>query len=90
MFVGGRNHLYELSTNLDVVATVKTGPRNDSDNINKVLLIDYSTGRLITCGSLFQGVCSVRSLQNITSPEQDVVDAIVGNSERKSIAAQLK
>lgn len=92
--------MYQLSPDLDIVATAKTGPRNDSkdcsfsectqnltrkltDNINKVLLIDYSTSRLITCGSLFQGICSVRSLQNISSPEQDVVEAIVANSESK-------
>lgn len=100
MFIGGRNRLYQLSPDLDIVAIAKTGPRNDSkdcsfsectqnltrkltDNINKVLLIDYSTSRLITCGSLFQGICSVRSLQNISSPEQDVVEAIVANSESK-------
>lgn len=100
VFIGGRNRLYQLSPDLDIVATAKTGPRNDSkdcsfsectqnltrkltDNINKVLLIDYSTSRLITCGSLFQGICSVRSLQNISSPEQDVVEAIVANSESK-------
>lgn len=100
VFIGGRNRLYQLSPDLDIVATAKTGPRNDSkdcsfnectqnltrkltDNINKVLLIDYSTSRLITCGSLFQGICSVRSLQNISSPEQDIVEAIVANSESK-------
>lgn len=100
VFIGGRNRLYQLSPDLEIVATAKTGPRNDSkdcsfnectqnltrkltDNINKVLLIDYSTSRLITCGSLFQGICSVRSLQNISSPEQDIVEAIVANSESK-------
>lgn len=103
VFIGGRNQLYQLSPDLEIVATAKTGPRNDSkdcsfnectqnltrkltDNINKVLLIDYSTSRLITCGSLFQGICSVRSLQNISSPEQDVVEAIVANSESKCIS----
>lgn len=103
VFIGGRNRLYQLSPDLDIVATAKTGPRNDSkdcsisectqnltrkltDNINKVLLIDYSTSRLITCGSLFQGICSVRSLQNISSPEQDVVEAIVANSESEYLS----
>lgn len=57
--------------------------RKLTDNSNKVLLIDYSTSRLIACGSLFQGICSVRSLQNVSLPEQDVVEAIVANSERK-------
>lgn len=98
VFVGGRNRIYQLSPDLDIVATAITGPKNDSkdcsfnectqnltrkltDNINKVLLIDYSTSRLITCGSLFQGICSVRSLQNVSLPEQDVAEAIVANIE---------
>lgn len=106
MFIGGRNRLYQLSPDLDIVATAITGPRNDSkdcsqnectqnltrkltDNINKVLLIDYSTSRLITCGSLFQGICSVRSLQNISSSEQDIVEAIVANSESESSESAL-
>lgn len=71
VFVGGINRLYQLSPDLETVATAVTGPQNDStectvlecpqntrrrptDNVNKVLLIDYSTSRLITCGSVFQ------------------------------------
>lgn len=57
--------------------------RKLSDNVNKVLLIDYSTSRLITCGSTLQGSCSVRSLQNISHVEQEVLDAVVANSESK-------
>lgn len=100
VFIGGRNRIYQLSPDLDIVATAITGPKNDSkdcsvnectqnltrkptDNINKVLLIDYTTSRLITCGSLFQGICSVRSLQNVSLPETDVVEAIVANIESK-------
>lgn len=57
--------------------------RKLSDNVNKVLLIDYSTSRLITCGSTLQGSCSVRSLQNISLIEQEVLDAVVANNESK-------
>lgn len=74
---GPRNDSKECSIN----ECTQNLTRKLTDNINKVLLIDYSTSRLITCGSLFQGICSVRSLQNISSPEQDVVEAIVANSE---------
>ncbi|GAB0093919.1 Plexin_cytopl domain-containing protein [Sergentomyia squamirostris] len=104
VFVGGINYLYQLTPDVEVVATAITGPRNDSydctvlecpsdtirdptDNVNKVLLIDYSTSRLITCGSVFQGICTVRSLQNITEIEQEVQEAVVANSENASTVA---
>ena len=37
-----------------------------TDNVNKILAIDKRNGHLITCGSLFQGFCQVRDLDNIT------------------------
>ena len=37
-----------------------------TDNVNKILAIDERNGHLITCGSLFQGFCQVRDLDNIT------------------------
>lgn len=54
-----------------------------TDNVNKVLLIDYSTSRLVFCGSVFQGICNVRNLQNISHIEQDTYEAVVANSESK-------
>lgn len=88
VYIGGRNRLYQLTSDLEVVATVKTGEnQNDSigDNINKVLLIDYSSNSLITCASN-RGQCSTRNLQNISLPEQNVVSAIVSTSESKVLA----
>lgn len=58
-----------------------------TDNVNKVLLIDYSTSRLITCGSLFQGICEVRNLQNISIIEQQGQEAVVANNETASTVA---
>lgn len=57
------------------------------DNINKVLLIDYSTSRLISCGSLYQGVCTVRNLQNVSIGGQRVQEAVVANDENASTVA---
>ncbi|CAH1783846.1 unnamed protein product [Owenia fusiformis] len=37
-----------------------------TNNHNKVLVIDETNNQLITCGSIFQGTCQVRSLGNIT------------------------
>ncbi|XP_067613977.1 plexin-A2 isoform X3 [Eurosta solidaginis] len=104
VFVGGVNYLYQLSPELELHETVKTGPKNDSvectvldcpvhavrkptDNYNKVLLIDRGTSRLIECGSLFQGTCTVRNLQNVSIVEQNVSDAVVANDANSSTVA---
>lgn len=104
VYVGGVNNLYQLSPDLDVHESVKTGPKNDSvecsildcplhaqrkptDNYNKVLLIDRSTSRLIVCGSLFQGNCTVHNLQNVSIIEQEVPDAVVANDANSSTVA---
>ncbi|ACY70534.1 plexin A3 isoform X1 [Drosophila virilis] len=104
VFVGGVNRLYQLSPDLELHETVKTGPQNDSvectildcplnavrkptDNYNKVLLIDRATSRLIACGSLFQGTCTVRNLQNVSIVEHEVPDAVVANDANSSTVA---
>ncbi|CAG9816900.1 unnamed protein product [Phaedon cochleariae] len=42
-------------------------------NVNKALVIDYTTTRLISCGSLSQGICSVRNLHNISDGTLEVM-----------------
>ncbi|GFO07417.1 nicotinamidase-like [Plakobranchus ocellatus] len=37
-----------------------------TNNYNKILLIDYVNKCLISCGTLYQGVCEKRSLENVT------------------------
>uniref|UniRef100_W4VRI5 Putative plexins functional semaphorin receptor n=1 Tax=Corethrella appendiculata TaxID=1370023 RepID=W4VRI5_9DIPT len=104
VFIGAVNNLYQLSPDLEIVASDKTGPKMDShhcsimecppnhvrvltNNTNKVLLIDYASSRLIVCGSLFQGVCHVRNLQNVSIVVQEVQDAVVANSDVASTVA---
>ncbi|XP_030756374.1 plexin-A4 [Sitophilus oryzae] len=58
-----------------------------TDNINKALVIDYTTTRLIACGSLFQGICSVRNLQNISDGTQEIREAVVANNATASTVA---
>ncbi|XP_069085759.1 plexin-B2 isoform X3 [Pleurodeles waltl] len=36
------------------------------DNHNKLLLLDKPNNRVVVCGSLFKGICALRSLENIT------------------------
>lgn len=58
-----------------------------TDNVNKALVIDYTTSRLIVCGSLFQGICSVRNLHNISDVVQVVKEAVVANNATASTVA---
>ncbi|KAM5170392.1 plexin-B2 isoform 1-T2 [Mantella aurantiaca] len=37
-----------------------------SDNYNKLLLLDVPKGRIVICGCLFKGICSIRQMSNIS------------------------
>lgn len=58
-----------------------------TDNVNKALVIDYTTTRLIACGSLFQGICTVRNLQNISDGAVEIREAVVPNNATASTVA---
>lgn len=58
-----------------------------TDDVNKALVIDYSSTRLISCGSLFQGTCTVRNLHNISDVTQEVREAVVANDAASSTVA---
>ena len=75
IYLGGRNHLYQLNNDLiNRSGPVLTGPLRDdivckckrpqelTDNLNKLLLIDYYNNRIIICGSVEQGICELRQL----------------------------
>lgn len=68
----------ECTSSIDVKLT---------DNVNKALVIDYTTTRLIVCGSLFQGICSVRNLHNISDAAQEIREAVVSNNATASTVA---
>ncbi|MBN3297416.1 PLXA2 protein, partial [Amia calva] len=40
-------------------------PLTATNNVNKLLLIDYSQNRLLACGSLYQGVCKLLRLDDL-------------------------
>ncbi|XP_066998157.2 plexin A3 [Anabrus simplex] len=61
--------------------------KKPTDNVNKALVIDYTTTRLISCGSVFQGICSVRNLHNISDVAQVVKEAVVANNSTASTVA---
>ncbi|KAG7201452.1 hypothetical protein KM043_004212 [Ampulex compressa] len=75
------------STDCSMIDCPKETEKRPVDNVNKALVIDYSTSRLISCGSLFQGMCSVRDLHNISKVVQDVKEAVVANNATASTVA---
>ncbi|KAF5912306.1 hypothetical protein HPG69_019373 [Diceros bicornis minor] len=40
-------------------------PLATTNNVNKMLLIDYKENRLIACGSLYQGICKLLRLEDL-------------------------
>lgn len=102
VIIGAKNHLYQVDDQMRIVQDAVTGPRNDSNectfvecpqdsrrelknNFNKVLLVHGQS--LIVCGTLFQGVCELRNLRNVSIVEQQVHDAVVANNEGSSTFA---
>lgn len=77
----------EDSTDCSVIDCPSSVIKKLTDNVNKALVIDYTTTRLIVCGSLFQGICSVRSLHNISDVVQVVKEAVVANNATASTVA---
>lgn len=74
----------DLCSVLECTSSVAT---RQTDNVNKALVIDYTTTRLIVCGSLFQGICTVRNLHNISDVQQEVREAVVANNATASTVA---
>ena len=68
----------------DCPATTEKKLTND---VNKALLIDYAESRLIECGSLFQGICTVRNLRNISNVEANIREPVVANNATASTVA---
>ncbi|XP_028680886.1 plexin-B1 isoform X2 [Erpetoichthys calabaricus] len=83
VYVGAKNHLFQLTADLRLRIEEKTGPvrdnkeclppitdsncpqARDTNNHNKLLLVNLYSQELITCGSVYQGICEKRSLESI-------------------------
>nr|CAB3264961.1 plexin-B1 [Phallusia mammillata] len=88
VYVGARNRLYQLDRSLQLLHNVTTGPVMDNvnckphedmcslkmltNNTNKLLLVDVQNNRLIVCGSVYQGTCKTRSLEDINQVLYDI------------------
>ncbi|KAK6634574.1 hypothetical protein RUM43_011975 [Polyplax serrata] len=78
---------HEYSSQCSVLDCLPSIAKKLTDNVNKALVIDYTTSRLIVCGSLFQGTCSVRNLHNISDVVQSVKEAVVASNKTASTVA---
>ena len=101
IFIGGKNLLLKASSTLKEVKRITTGPKPDNkeclesqpdctlentDNRNKILLIDSRNKKLITCGSLTHGVCQGRNLETLSVEISNKYEYVVSNSELPSVA----
>ena len=58
----------------------------NTDNRNKILLIDSRNKKLITCGSLTHGVCQGRNLETLSVEISNTKEYVVSNSDLPSVA----
>ena len=80
VYVGAVNYIHRLNSNLAEIKSEVTGPVNDSrscisrencpdaaptNNRNTLLVVYKEESQLITCGSVFQGLCQVRNLSTL-------------------------
>ena len=73
VYMGARNRLFKLDSNLTVNQVVRTGPETifssrdgPIDNFNKVLIVNHFNDELIICGNAYDGSCDSRQLNDIS------------------------
>lgn len=106
VFVGGLNTVMHLSANLTRLNKLTVGPKRDSldcvpwqesvcsgimaANEVKVLEVDRTTQKLLVCGSVRQGVCTLHSLRNLSNFAQ-IADTSVSNflGSKKSVVVHF-
>ena len=111
VYLGAVNVLYRLSSNLQYLQNVSTGPVWDNKfctfpftgreegtcggskrkkitkNYNKILLVIQRDRKLLTCGSVQQGICQMRDLNNLTNSQSYMKTRdqyVAANDERSS------
>ncbi|GFY46216.1 hypothetical protein TNIN_212321 [Trichonephila inaurata madagascariensis] len=103
VYVGATNWLFQLNSGLELDRAVQTGPVEDNiqcfpgacseqqlaslDNVNKILVVDEVSRRLLVCGSVYQGACQRRELEDIAVSEDLVLLPVAANDETSSTVA---
>lgn len=77
----------EDSPDCPVTRLCNTVLKKTTDYWNKVLVIDYPQSKLISCGSLFQGICSVHQLDNVSIHSTPANESVVANNATASTVA---
>ncbi|UYV69640.1 PlexA [Cordylochernes scorpioides] len=62
-------------------------PKKPTDYFNKALVIDYAQSKLVACGSLYQGICTVHNLNDVTEYEMPANESVVANNATASTVA---
>lgn len=79
IYLGAVDAIHQLDANLQKESTAQTGPKKDctppitaqcveaveTHNVNKLLLVNPAQGTLVSCGSVFRGICSLLNLSNV-------------------------
>lgn len=103
VYIGAMNWLFQFDAALRLEQSVQTGPVNDNimcfpgacpesefsptDNSNKLLVVDETSRRLIVCGSVYQGACRRRELDDIARAEDLVQLPVAANDAESSTVA---
>ncbi|XP_013784646.1 plexin-A2-like [Limulus polyphemus] len=77
----------EDSPNCPVTRVCPQVDTRPTDYHNKALIIDYEQSRLIACGSLFQGVCTVHDLEDVLNYNTPANESVVANNATASTVA---
>ncbi|XP_038069507.1 plexin-B-like [Patiria miniata] len=96
VYVGAVNWLYRLDGSLDEILNVTTcdDRRPDSvmpchltNNYNKILVVDSTQpNSLITCGGVYDGICQLRQLQDISNVLMESVPNVAGFEDASTVS----
>lgn len=103
VYIGALNWLFQFDASLRLEQSIQTGPVDDNiqcfpgacpeselapaDNANKLLVVDESSRRLLVCGSVYQGACRRRELDDIARAEDLVPLPVAANDADSSTVA---
>ncbi|XP_038069390.1 plexin-A4-like [Patiria miniata] len=96
VYVGAVNWLYRLDGSLEELQIVSTcdASRPDSvmpchltNNYNKILVVDSTRpNSLITCGGVYDGICQLRQLQDISNVLVESVPNVAGFEDASTVS----
>lgn len=102
-YAGATNRILQLNYNLSLLQQSITGPKADNPqchgvcsddietidtpNYNKILIVNEAGGKLISCGSVLQGSCTIYSLKKFPNNAEDINMPLAANDELSSTLA---